>query len=397
MHISRLAIPYFPLVDALVDGASRRVGQVITATGGGSGCDLGAGGLVDPIHGAGRSGGSLLPTAVTQQLADWRQALADEAGDWLRRHAPGLGPAIDALRFVVADNLSVAAWAGADLVRLEALLAVFPAIPPPPPWLFDGEAQAHDGETWVVYVDAEGNTCTRPYDPAQDGDAIHYTNGMCTSRETTNADATALSQRTGRAVVVTYNARNGFGPDLLQSIADKADPFGLVHPNPATTVSSEAMYRAASRGERSDFVCHSQGGIILRNALVRAHCRLYCDEYARVLRDTRNPVQAHRQAQRYADDRIAKIHIVTAGGAAWVWPPYANVEHVSNVADPIPNAFGQSVLLDPRQTFRELFGYDVAWLPQNDDVEVVADPPSGTNLAGHSLRQTYLDDVCDCL
>lgn len=268
----------------------------------------------------------------------------------------------------------------------------------PPSVILDTESKKNDGKAYVV--DAQTGE-TRDYDSARDTDVIFFQNGVLTSEDGAKENGMVLSKKTGKPVVVVYNAREGAGLDGLQTGLDKVDPFGLVHSNPATDRTSEAMYQSASTDHPQHFVAHSQGAIIDRNAVVRTHARLYREKYGEVLARTHNPVRAHLEASRYADEKIQNVHIVTAGGAAVAWPPYANVQHVINVADPIPNLLGQNVLCDPRQTLRELTGVDLPFLDapvgqsQRDRTDVINEPKLSGGFPGHSFQEVYADDVAD--
>lgn len=266
----------------------------------------------------------------------------------------------------------------------------------PPGVVLDTESQKHDGQAMVV--DANGQT--HPYDPATDTDVVFFQNGVLTTEQDATENGQALSQQTGKPVVVVYNARQGAPLDGLQTALDKVDPFGLVHSNPATDREAEAMYQSAKNGKKTHFVAHSQGAVIDRDALIRAHARLYREKYGESLARTHDPIRAHLEASRYADGQMQNVHVIAAGGAAVAWPPYANVDHVNNVADPIPNLLGQNTAAaDPRATLRALTGIDAAFLDRlpgqkgRDHTEVINDPKLTGGFPGHSFQKVYVDDV----
>jgi hypothetical protein len=250
-----------------------------------------------------------------------------------------------------------------------------------------------DGKQYVV----DGATGQpREYDPAIDGEALVYENGILNSKEDSLHAARALSAATGKPVVVTYNSSEGFVPDVMQSVLDKFDPFGVVHSNHATDTQAELMYQDAANDHPRTYVAHSQGAIVTRDAVVRTHARLYGEKFSDTLKRTHDPVRAHREAQRYADEKMQKnVRVITAGGAAQAWPPYANVTHITNTGDMVPNLFGQSVLFDPVETAHLLLPGWVP-LPHGDRADVVVvdertDPRQG--FPGHSFEGVYLDDV----
>lgn len=266
----------------------------------------------------------------------------------------------------------------------------------PPRILLDTESKKSDGKMTVV--DAQTGE-TRPYDPARDTDVVFFQNGINTTEQDATENGLELSRQTGKPVVVVYNATEGTPLDGLQGALDKVDPFGLVHDNKATDAESEAMYQAAKNGKKTHFVAHSQGAIIDRDALIRTHARLYREKYGESLARTHDPVRAHLEASSYADERIQNVHIVAAGGAAVVWPPYANVDHVNNVADPIPFLFGGYTWADPRESLRDTTGIDAPVLDRlpgqgvRNRTEVLNEPVVSGGFPGHSFEKVYADDV----
>ncbi|MBI2571591.1 MAG: hypothetical protein HYV63_31665 [Candidatus Schekmanbacteria bacterium] len=76
-------------------------------------------------------------------------------------------------------------------------------------------------------------------------------------------------------------------------------------------------------------------------------------------------------------------------GAAW--PPGTRHEHITNTRDPVPGLFGYNAfLLDPREAIREETGHDVALLPENERVHVVADDSNP-----HDIHSTYQNRLAD--
>jgi pimeloyl-ACP methyl ester carboxylesterase len=322
----------------------------------------------------------LLRQVVNERLAPF--------GEWT-------GKTLNQLKEQVVDNLKTTEPLWAELGQLKDAIPSLPAILPQPELPFDN--LAHDGKTYVVF-DKNGDGQITPDEieerqPGADEDVIYYTNGINTSRSKGLEHAQALSQQTGKPVVLTYNATTNFGLDIFQTALDKADPFGLIHPNPATDTQAEQMYQAALGDEQVEFVGYSQGGVITRNALMRAHTRLYTERFQEVLRETGNPIEAHQRASQFADQRIQNVHLTNAGAAAWAYPPYANVDFISNTQDIVPNLLGVGVLMDPRETVREVFGLDFEWLPTNDRLDVVHERGEGPPVGGHDFLAVYVDDV----
>jgi hypothetical protein len=348
-------------------------------------------------------------TAATQVIADAPQlsaavaraataAAAQVTQDFCAMAAGQANAAVAAAGYAGAEAaqlsadmvraLRAAAPDWSELIRIEDVSCAL-GLPELPPEINDTDSPPHDGEVWVVDASAEPPDSQR--EVGADEDVIYYTNGMMTPPKQAKAQAEELSRRTGKPVVLVYSAREGFVQDVLQGTVDKLDPFGLVNHNPATDAEADLMYQAAKNGEERHFVAHSRGTIVTRNALMRTHARLYSEYFVANLRAGQNPVQANAAAMRHANDDMQNIHVVSAAGAAWSWPPYANVDHISNVQDPIPNAFGLNVLCDPRETFFELFGQEIDWLPTSDRLDITNE--NDASGIGHDFTTGYLDDI----
>src|SRR5262249_8527713 len=149
---------------------------------------------------------------------------------------------------------------------------------------------------------------------------------------------------------------DGFAWDVAQAGLDKFT-FGLLSPDPATGPLADQMYQAAKSGHQVDFIPYSQGTIIARNALMLAHARLFTEKFAEVFQQTGNPIGAAMQASQFADSSMHNVHVAAAAPAAWFWPPYANVQFVTNTNDLlVANLLGQPAFTDPRELLHLLFG-----------------------------------------
>ena len=358
----------FAQLSQTAEGVARTVGQAAgqaagDAAQGAEAAARGAGDTFERAAGQGAAWLGQLGAATVRAAGDVleipRQLLARDYEELVRQEIDrGLAEAPEGARRLaegarerIVDNLmatmprwseleQLGAAAGAVLDRVEALgeaaRPLLDGIGAIAGELFVGEAASKqaDGRQFVVQPDGS----VEEYDPEVHGDlpdAIRFTNGVYTRLEGAQGDAAALAAREGKPVLLTYNASDGFVSDVAQAGIDKlegespavafalglAEGLGVASPDKATMALADEMVAAAKGDGEVDFVGYSQGGLITRNALLRAHTRLYTEKYAEELQRTGDPLAAHRAADRFAAERMQNVHVVTAGGAAWSWPP----------------------------------------------------------------------------
>ena len=112
-------------------------------------------------------------------------------------------------------------------------------------------------------------------DPGQfGGEPVYYVNGMDTPREKAEKEAIALATQISRPVRLIYNSTNGFAADLTEAAYDRSWPFlvpvvgQLVQANDTTRQAAHLIYHSKIR---VSIVSHSQGCLIIRNALMMAN------------------------------------------------------------------------------------------------------------------------------
>jgi hypothetical protein len=106
------------------------------------------------------------------------------------------------------------------------------------------------------------------------GDVVYFVNGIDVSRELAIKQAEALAARVQRPVGLIYNVTNGLAADLTESTYDRTWPLvvpvlkKLIQANSTTRQVAHLIYHAK---KRIAIVSHSQGCIIVRNALLMAN------------------------------------------------------------------------------------------------------------------------------
>jgi len=106
------------------------------------------------------------------------------------------------------------------------------------------------------------------------GDLVYFVNGVDITRESALTEAKALAARIQRPVGLIYNVTNGIAADLTEATYDRTWPLvvpvvgQLVQANSTTRQVAHLIYHA---GKRISIVSHSQGCIIVRNALLMAN------------------------------------------------------------------------------------------------------------------------------
>jgi hypothetical protein len=106
------------------------------------------------------------------------------------------------------------------------------------------------------------------------GDLVYFVNGVDVTRESALAEAETLAARIQRPVGLIYNVTNGIAVDFTEATYDRTWPFvvpvvgHVVQANSTTRQVAHLIYHA---DKRISIVSHSQGCIIVRNALLMAN------------------------------------------------------------------------------------------------------------------------------
>lgn len=216
-------------------------------------------------------------------------------------------------------------------------LATLAAGKKPPGWSLDTEGDwRHDGvlvgptstaskETPLDQVDAflpDNGTEVR-------GTAV-MVNGIMSDLELQRADLQALAN-TGLRVVGVHNSTKGMLRDLAQSLGDKA---GLSN-NKAVETTRSLIEKALEQGDPLHLVGHSQGALIVSQALQEYSHRLY------------ESGLSDQQVQQ----SLSPITVTSLGGSAWTYPEGPTYHHYYNDRDLVP-------LLTGRPFPAKFFGQD---------------------------------------
>ncbi len=106
------------------------------------------------------------------------------------------------------------------------------------------------------------------------GDLVYFVNGINVKRAAALKEAEALANRIQRPVGLIYNVTNGVAADLAEATYDRTWP--LVTPHLGRLVQANSTTRQVAHlidhaNKRIAIVSHSQGCIIVRNALLMAN------------------------------------------------------------------------------------------------------------------------------
>lgn len=167
----------------------------------------------------------------------------------------------------------------------------------------------------------------------------YYTNGMTNSLTQSMRSAQEVADLRGTDVGLVYNATNGFGDDLGQSIGQRIDgaiPFWDHRSTEGGTLAN-AVSGSLDAGRNVDLVSHSQGGLFGQEALERLGTT---DEMRQVL-DER--VHLNAMGSAIEDDSLPD------------W--FDNATFIDENSDPIARNIGRRMGADEdRSWFDKVFG-----------------------------------------
>lgn len=223
-----------------------------------------------------------------------------------------------------------------DLGKTQAKWVAKPPSVPTPRFEFDDvNDRQHDGK-----IIASGGTVLPANTPLAavkgllptNGAKVHgraiFVNGIMTDLRLNRHNLQALAN-TGLEVVGVHNATEGMGSDFMQCVGDKLDLSRDRNPAIATVAN---LIEESLKNPSVDpplFIGHSQGALIISNAL---------SEVAR-----RMKANGATEAQVIA--RLSKLHVETLGGASWTFPKGPKIRHIVNGFDPIALATGAGLEL----------------------------------------------------
>lgn len=141
-----------------------------------------------------------------------------------------------------------------------------------------------------------------------------FVNGIMTDRALQDQVHQKFAAR-GYSVVGVRNATRGLVRDLGQFLADKLN----LDANPATRTALRLMQEHLDQGRPLYLMGHSQGSLILSNAVKRLTRQL----------------EQQGLSQEQIGEKLGLLHITTIGGATFRYPPGPRYHHVINWADPV--------------------------------------------------------------
>jgi hypothetical protein len=168
-----------------------------------------------------------------------------------------------------------------------------------------------------------------PANGKSDGLAL-FVNGVLNTKEGQVESMKALANTSGMAVIGLHNATHGFIRDTLQSAAEKV---GMK--NTATAELKTAISLSLARGNPIHLVAHSQGALVVTEALADAK-RTLMDQEGLTL------VQAEMKLHKL-------VTVETFGGAAAQYPDGPKYVHYVNTQDPVATWLGASDVGAPRR------------------------------------------------
>ena len=191
-------------------------------------------------------------------------------------------------------------------------------------WKWDGYFVGEGGRTWAPGTALDRVRPVKPHQGVVSNQRLVLINGIMTDVSLQYRDMQELADRTGSEVIGIHNATRGMTRDLLQCVGDKLE---LEIANDRAVDTTEKVIRdALDMGKEVHFVAHSQGAIILSNALGRVESELR-DEAPE-----KNPYEVAGQ--------FRGIEATTLGGAAWTFPDGPEYRHYVNRLDVVPMLTG---------------------------------------------------------
>lgn len=179
------------------------------------------------------------------------------------------------------------------------------------------------------------------------GGAVYFVNGMATSREKAERDAAALSDQLRRPVLLLYNPtaihgeadadfKTGIALDIAQAAYQrtwpyiKVQPLGIVQADPSTRQMAWILTHAEGP---ITVVSHSQGCLIVRNALLTAARMEEAETKTRIA------------------DRLTWIATGLPMRDEEIAPQPKGLKVIANPADPVAQSIG--LRLDPAEFTRQ--------------------------------------------
>ena len=151
---------------------------------------------------------------------------------------------------------------------------------------------------------------------AQNQDTVVFVNGIMTDAELQNSVHEALAQQ-GYNVVGVRNATAGMAKDLAQCAVDKINPDSI--PNKATRTTLSLLRQAAENHEELYLIGHSQGALIINNAV----------------QQFKESLKEQGKSKEEVAETLSHFHVNTIGGAVYHYASGPKYSHFVNWMDPV--------------------------------------------------------------
>lgn len=156
-------------------------------------------------------------------------------------------------------------------------------------------------------------------------ETVYLVNGIMTDVQIHRGDMQSLAN-TGKNVIGVHNATAGLVSDLAQCLDDKAGT-GFSE-NKATASTQKLIMSALDQDQPIHLVAHSQGAIVVVNAVEGAR-----EELAR---------RGYSLSE--LERKLEDVRVTTFGGAARFYPDGPSYTHVINRSDLVPMGTGLGLL-----------------------------------------------------
>lgn len=241
------------------------------------------------------------------------------------------------------------------------------------PTASDGHIIGPDGRAYAPGTNPFDIPAVEPESGRAD-ETVIFVNGQGTTPTGLEDDLQDLAETTQKNVVAVYNATEGnVAEDTIDSLLGK---FGI--DNPATQTTADLVYEQLENGEDVHLVAHSQGAIIVSEALS----------------EVRRRYEAQGLSEAQIDAKLANVTVETFGGAAQTYPDGPTYVHYVNQADFVPRELGLGEVggasgdASPRQIGHDSHpGRDATVIQFNEGSDSDRSSPGGND---HELN-TYLD------
>ena len=170
-------------------------------------------------------------------------------------------------------------------------------------------------------INPAGLAAVQPDNGKIPDETVYLVNGIMTDVTLHQSDMQSLAN-TGKEVIGIHNATSGMVYDLAQCLDDKAGTG--FSDNRATVSTTRLINQALDAGQPLHLVAHSQGALIVCNAITNVIEELIAGGLS---------IGA-------AEEAVKDIKITTFGGAAQYYPDGPQYTHIVNKRDVVPVGSG---------------------------------------------------------